>query len=98
GPGITGKHGERIGLMAQAVTQVAEGPVLEAVHLVAPAEMHLSHEAGAVAVGREMPGPGDVLREDGPVIAPPGAAVRFLGGEHAHPRRRAGGSGATART
>ena len=54
--------------MAQAVPEVAVGAVLEAVHLIAAAEMHLADEAGAITVRCEMGWPGQVLGKKNPVV------------------------------
>ena len=57
----------------------------------AAAKVHFADQARPVTVGREMRRPGQVLREDHPMIVPRGAAMGLHTGEHAHARGRADG-------
>ena len=96
-PGVDGEEVDGVDLMAQPVAQVAVRAVLEPLHLVGAAEVHLADQAGPVAVRGEVAGPRDVLGKDHPVVVPGSAAVRVLGGHQAHARRRAHRAGAQRR-
>ncbi len=86
-----------IGLVAEAVSKIAVGPVLKTVHLVTAAKVHLAYKAGPIAVGREVGRPGSVFGKDCPMIRPGAAAMRIAASHHGHSARcahgiRAGGT------
>jgi len=88
---IAGIEAQRLGLVAHAVLEVPVRAELEALHLVASAEVHLAYQAGGVSVGGEVPRPGHVLGEDDPVVSPGRATRGVLGRQHAHAGGCAGG-------
>ena len=56
-PGVDGEEVDGVDLMAQPVAQIAVRAVLEPLHLVGAAEVHLADQAGPVAVRGEVAGP-----------------------------------------